>query len=163
MVLGRKEAVMARVRALRQYDGKDTLEPGFNYKMTDVQAALGLCQAARLEAFLARRRAIAARYAEAVRQAGGTPPELPSGGTHGYFRFVVQLSRSVDPVLKQADVLGIACRRPVYKPLHRYLGLSGFPEADVAWERTLSIPIYPALSDDEIERIVNAIPAMLSS
>ena len=163
MVLGRREALMARVRALRQYDEHDDPEQAFNYKMTDVQAALGLCQAARLETFLARRRAIAARYAEAVRQAGGTPPVVPIGGTHGYFRFVVQLPRSVDPVLKRADALGIACRRPVYKPLHRYLGLSGFPESDAAWERTLSIPIYPALSDDEIERIVNAIPAMLSS
>lgn len=163
MVLGRREALMARVRILRQYDGQATLEPAFNYKMTDVQAALGLCQAARLETFLARRRMIAARYAEAVRQAGGTPPMVPSGGTHGYFRFVVQLSRSVAPVLKQADKLGISCQRPVYKPLHRYLGLSGFPESDAVWERTFSIPIYPALSDDEVDRVVNAIPALLSS
>jgi len=154
---------MARVRALREYDKRDDPEQAFNYKMTDVQAALGLCQAARLETFLARRRAIAARYAEAVRHAGGTPPVVPSGGTHGYFRFVVQLPRSVDTVLKQADVLGIAFCRPVFKPIHRYLGLSGFPEADAAWKRTLSIPIYPALSDDEVDRVVNAIPALLSS
>jgi len=162
MVLGRQDALLTRIRALRQYDQRDDPEQAFNYKMTDVQAALGLCQAARLETFLARRRAIAARYAEAVRQAGETPPVVPSGGTHGYFRFVVQLSRSVVPVLKRADALGIACRRPVYKPIHRYLGLSGFPESDAAWERSLSIPIYPALSDDEVDRVVNAIPAMLS-
>jgi len=162
MVLGRQDSLLTRIRALRQYDEHDDPEQAFNYKMTDVQAALGLCQAARLKTFLGRRCAIAARYAEAVREAGGTPPVVPSGGTHGYFRFVVQLSRSVAPVLKQADALGIACRRPVYKPIHRYLGLSGFPESDAAWERTFSIPIYPALSDDEVGRVVTAIPAMLS-
>jgi dTDP-4-amino-4,6-dideoxygalactose transaminase len=163
MVLGRREALMARVRALREYDKRDDPEQAFNYKMTDVQAALGLCQAARLETFLARRRAIAARYAEAVRHAGGTPPVVPSGGTHGYFRFVVQLPRSVDTVLTRAEALGISCQRPVYKPIHRYLGLSGFPESDAAWERTLSIPLYPALSDGEVDRVVHAIPALLSS
>jgi dTDP-4-amino-4,6-dideoxygalactose transaminase len=163
MVLGRRESLIARVRALRQYDQQNTLEPTFNYKMTDVQAALGLCQAARLENFLARRCAIAARYTEAVREAGGTPPVVPSGGTHGYFRFVVRTPQPVDSFLERAEKqLRIACRRPVYKPIHRYLGLSGFPESDAAWERTLSIPIYPALSDGEVDRVVNAIPAMLS-
>lgn len=162
MVLGRVPSLIARVRAMREYDEQDTLGPAFNFKMTDVQAAIGLCQAGRLGSLLSRRRAIAARYADAVQKAGVEPPYVPPGRDHAYYRFVVRLSRPVAPVLERADACGIACRRPVYRPLHRYLGLTGFPESDAAWEHALSIPIYPALSDEESDRIVAALPELLS-
>jgi len=162
MVLGRDESLMSHIRALRQYDQQDALDPAFNYKMTDMQAALGLCQVARLDSFLARRRAIAARYHEAVRQAGLTPPLVPAGLEHGYFRYVVRLPHPVDPALDRARTLGIGCRRPVYRPIHRYLNLSSFPETDAAWERALSIPLYPALTDHEVDRVASALPAILA-
>ena len=162
MVLGHDESLMSRVRALRQYDEPDAPERAFNYKMTDMQAALGLCQVARLESFLARRRAIAARYHEAVRQADLTPPGGPAGLEHGYFRYVLRLSGPVGPALDRAHKLEIGCQRPVRLPIHRYLGLSGFPETDAAWERALSIPLYPALTDHEVERVVSALPAILA-
>jgi perosamine synthetase len=162
MVLGREESLVGRVRALRQYDEQDALDPAFNYKMTDMQAALGLCQVARLEGFLARRQAIAARYHEAVRQTGVTPPSAAPGLEHGYFRYVVRLSRPVGPALDRARALGIGCRRPIYLPIHRYLGLAGFPETDAVWERALSIPLYPALTDPEVDRIVAGLPTILA-
>ena len=162
MVLGRDESLMSRVQTLRQYDEEDALVCAFNYKMTDMQAALGLCQVARLEDFLARRRTIAARYHEAVREAGLTPPWVPAGLEHGYFRYVVRLPKPVDPALERARTLGIGCSRPVFRPIHRYLDLSGFPESDAAWERVLSIPLYPALTDHEVDRIVGALPAILA-
>ncbi|TAL12085.1 MAG: DegT/DnrJ/EryC1/StrS family aminotransferase [Nitrospirae bacterium] len=161
MVLGRSAMLLSRIRAFRQYDEQDTLTPAFNYKMTDLQAAIGLSQAKRFEAFLERRRAIARRYAEAVRKAGGEPPQVPDGYEHAYYRFVVRMPTSVGPMLQRARALGIACRRPVYRPIHRYLGLAGFPESDTAWEHTLSIPIYPALSDGEVNRVVKAVPSIL--
>lgn len=162
MVLGRDESLMGRVRTLRQYDEKDIPERAFNYKMTDMQAALGLCQVARLESFLARRQAIAARYHEAVREAGLTPPLAASGRGHGYFRYVVRLSGPVDPALDRALKRGIECRRPVEMPIHRYLGLAGFPETDAAWEQALSIPLYPVLTDHEVDRVARALPAILA-
>jgi perosamine synthetase len=162
MVLGREVSLMARVRALREYDKRNTLESAFNYKMTDFQAAIGLSQAARFKSFLERRRAIAARYAKAVQKAGVKPPCVLPGREHVYYRFVVRLSKPVTPVLKRAEARGIACRRPVDPPIHRYLGLTGFSESDAAWEHALSIPIYPALSDEEVDRIVAALPELLS-
>ena len=162
MVLGREESLVCRVQTLRQYDEQDSLERAFNYKMTDMQAALGLCQVARLESFLARRQAIAARYHKAVRQVGLTPPSAAPGLEHGYFRYVVRLSGPVGPALDRARTLGIGCRPPVFRPIHRYLGLSGFPETDAAWERALSIPLYPSLSDAEVDRIARALPTILA-
>jgi len=162
MVLGLEASLMARVRALREYDKRDTLESAFNYKMTDLQAAIGLSQAARFKSFLKRRRAIATRYAEAVQKAGVKPPCVRPGREHVYYRFVVRLSKPVTPVLKRAEARGITCRRPVDPPIHRYLGLTGFSESDAAWEHAFSIPIYPALSDEEVDRIVAALPELLS-
>ena len=162
MVLGRDASVVGRVRALRQYDEQETLEAAFNYKMTDMQAAIGLCQVARLESFLARRRAIAARYHGAVRQAGLTPPRIPAGLEHGYYRYVVRLPKAVGPALDRARALGIGCRRPVYLPIHRYLELAGFPETDAAWEQTLSVPLYPALTDHEVDRVISALPTIVA-
>ncbi len=162
MILGRDESLVGRVRAVRQYDQQDTLDQAFNYKMTDIQAALGLCQVARLESFLARRRTIAARYHEAVRQAGLTPPWVPAGLEHGYFRYVVRLPNPVGPALERGRRLGVGCQPPVYRPIHSYLGLSGFSETDAAWERALSIPLYPALTDHEVDRVVSALPAILA-
>jgi len=79
-----------------------------------------------------------------------------------YYRFVVRLPGPAAPVLERAEARGIACRRPIYRPIHRYLGLSGFPESDAAWEHALSVPIYPALSDEEVERVVAALPELLT-
>ena len=162
MVLGRDKSLVGRVRALRQYDEQDAPECAFNYKMTDLQAALGLCQVASLEGFLDRRQAIAARYHEAVRKAGLMPPLAAPGREHGYFRYVLRLSIPVGSALERARALGIGCRRPVSQPIHRYLDLSGFPETEAAWKRALSIPLYPALTDHEVDRIVGALPAIVA-
>src|SRR5437867_2010332 len=87
---------------------------------------------------------------------------LTAGQEHGYFRYVVRLPHPVDPALDRARTLGIGCRRPVYRPIHRYLNLSSFPETDAAWERALSIPLYPALTDHEVDRVASALPAILA-
>jgi dTDP-4-amino-4,6-dideoxygalactose transaminase len=52
---------------------------------------------------------------------------------------------------------GVACRKPVFKPLHRYAGLSGCPNTEWVWERAVSIPIYPSLTDYEISMIIEAV------
>ena len=49
---------------------------------------------------------------------------------------------------------GIEARRPVFRPLHRYLGLKGFPGAEEAYRRAVSIPLYLALSPADAERVV---------
>ena len=102
------------------------------------------------------------RYAEAVRRAGFEPPHVPHGREHAYYRFVVRMPMPVKPLLERAQALGIDCRRPVYRPIHQYLDLEGFPESDAAWEHTLSVPIYPALSDSEITRVVEILPSILA-
>jgi dTDP-4-amino-4,6-dideoxygalactose transaminase len=154
-------ALVARARDAREYDEREDLAERFNYKLTDLQAALGRSQLGRLAQFLARRRRVAARYRAHL---GGLPLELPpdGAGSHAYHRFVVVLDRPVEPVIAHLARRGVVARRPVFRPLHRALGLSGYPVADRLWARALSLPCYPALADDEVDRVAAALVEALS-
>ncbi len=156
-------ALIRRVRDLRDYDEREDLAPRFNYKLTDLQAALGRSQLARLDAFVARRRDIAARYARRLGRAPcGLPPD-PRGGRHVYHRFVVDLRRPVAPVIDALARRGVTARRPVFRPLHRALGRSGYPTADRLWVNLLSLPCYPALADAEVDTVAAALLEALAA
>jgi dTDP-4-amino-4,6-dideoxygalactose transaminase len=155
-------ALVERARDLRDYDEREDLGPRFNYKLTDIQAALGVSQLERFDGFLARRRAIAARYrARLARTACRLPDD--AGERHVYHRFVVGLSRPVGPVIDRLAARGIAARRPVFRPLHRALGLSGFPQAERLWAEMLSLPCYPTLSDADVETVAAALAEALAA
>jgi dTDP-4-amino-4,6-dideoxygalactose transaminase len=55
----------------------------------------------------------------------------------------------------------IVCRRPVFKPLHRYLDLSGYEVTEEVWSKAVSIPIYPSLTEIDAHRIVDAVKTIL--
>jgi dTDP-4-amino-4,6-dideoxygalactose transaminase len=149
-------ALVRRVRDARDYDEREDLVPRFNYKLTDLQAALGRSQLARLDAFVARRRAIAARYRSRL---AGARCRLPdeAGERHVYHRFVITVDRPLAPLIAALQVRGIATRRPVYRPLHRALGLDGYPEAERLWATALSLPCYPSLADAEVDVVAAAL------
>src|SRR5207253_2374975 len=89
--------------------------------------------------------ALAARYrARLVGAPCALPPEV--GPRHVFHRFVVEIERAPDAVQAALAARGVAARRPVFRPAHRALRLSGFPEADRLWQRALSIPCYPTLT-----------------
>ncbi len=154
-------ALVARVREAREYDDRPTLAPRTNAKLTDVAAALARGQLARLDAFVARRRTLAARYR--ARLAVG-PARVPAdaGRRHVYHRFVLGLDRDPAAVAQALAARGVSARRPVFRPAHRALGLPGFVEADRLWAEALSIPCYPALTDDEADRVARAVAAVLA-
>lgn len=136
---------------------------GMNYRITDLQCALGLSQMKRLDAFLARRNEIAALYRERFRD---TPVELaaaaPAGQVHGYHLVVALLPEDVSR-LRVYDAMresGIGVQVhyvPIY--WHPYYARLGFerglcPEAERAYARMLSLPVFPGLEDDDVERVV---------
>lgn len=154
------ERVVARVRATRDYDEQWALAPRFNCKLTDVAAALGRVQLARLDAFLARRRAIAARYRAALRDVPcRVPADTPD---HVYHRFVVGVGRPLDGVLARLGACGVTARRPVFRPLHVALGVDGYPEADRLWAESISLPCYPSLTDDDVDVVATALAEALA-
>jgi len=169
MVLSNEVVLLERVRSLREYDGAPALDPSsFNFKLTDFQAALGLSQLGRLSAFHERRQSLAAAYRKALSSKATVCPNVPPGRTHGYYRFVIRLPYlQADPeglmnLIGQLEQQGIHCRKPVFRPLHRYLDMPGFPHGDEADRTALSIPLYPDLTDDEVGQIVQSLVTVLA-
>jgi dTDP-4-amino-4,6-dideoxygalactose transaminase len=156
MLLSNDERILAVARDLRECDQKGDDKTRFNYKMTDVQASLGVPQLERLPEFLERRQIIASQYRARLQ---ALPVQLPFSSPNCvrvYYRYVVKGRLPAEAYLARLQALGVEARRPVFQPLHRYLGLQGFPGAEEAWEKAVSLPLYPSLSDGETERIVDA-------
>lgn len=159
MIVSNQPEVLAAVRDLRAYDEPPDGRPRFNYKMTDLQAAVGRVQLGRLPEFLGRRAAIAATYRKALADAPiALPPEVPG---RVYYRFVVRVPGGAGPALEAFARRGITCRRPVHTPLHRLLGQEGFSGSEEAWRTFLSLPCAPALTDGEVARVAEAARAIL--
>jgi dTDP-4-amino-4,6-dideoxygalactose transaminase len=74
-----------------------------------------------------------------------------------YHRFVIAVEPPLDPLIKGLEARGVQCRRPVFRPLHRALGRGEYPQAEGLWERSLSIPCYPALTDADARRVSEAL------
>ena len=139
---------------------------GFNYRITDFQCALGLSQLERLEGWVQRRNEIAAAYRE--RLAGderiGLPPAAPDGSRHGYHLFVVQvrggaaLRRRVFDGLRAAGIFVQVHYIPLYKqPFYRdTFGLppDAWPHAEDYYAGAISLPMFPTMTDDDVERAV---------
>ncbi|MBW1716362.1 MAG: DegT/DnrJ/EryC1/StrS family aminotransferase [Deltaproteobacteria bacterium] len=160
MVLSGDRGLIETVRDLRDYDEKEDYRVRFNYKITDIQAALVATRLNRLADSIDKRKQIASIYSHGLKKAGVRLPEEPEGKEHIYYRYVILLE---NPAQFMQEMLkkGIECRRPVFKPLHRYLSKPGFPASDQVWERAVSIPIYPSLTAEEAYRILDAIKTIL--
>lgn len=160
MVLSNDEALLERVRELREYDQAPSLNAAaFNCKMTDLQAAIGVAQLNQLGEFLERRASLAAVYREHLPQELFTLPTVPDGRTHVYYRFVVRLPKGLQSAddfgayLSRLAHRGVHCRKPVFRPLHRYLELPDFPASDDVDAAAISLPIHPSLNDDTVRQV----------
>ncbi|MDO9527538.1 MAG: DegT/DnrJ/EryC1/StrS family aminotransferase, partial [Syntrophales bacterium] len=160
MVLSNDDVLIRAVRDLRDYDEKESYSVRYNYKMTDIQAALGINQLKKLPSFIERRKEIAGFYDEALQGMAFPIPAVPEGREHIYYRYVV-LDRNHSDFMEAMQKKGIDCKRPVFKPLHKCLGLSGFPVTDEIFNKAVSIPIYPSLGDDEVRKIIDAMKNLL--
>jgi len=152
MVASKSPEIIARIRDLKTYDGKPADTVRYNYKMTDLQAAIGEVQLGRLNEFIRQRRKIARQYRESFKSSNLRLPV--ESDEHIYYRFVVGLEAGCDGFIRKFAQKAIGCARPVFLPIHRHLKLGGYPVTDNVWETSLSIPIYPSLDNSEIEKVI---------
>lgn len=137
-------------------------ELGYNYRLSDIHAALGIEQLKKADKGLKRRRAIARRYKEAF---AGTPVlarTAPDGFHSAYHLFVVEVERRrhVYDALRERKIFAQVHYIPIHlQPYYRRLGWKrgDMPVAERYYERCLSLPMFPALADDEQEYVINAI------
>jgi perosamine synthetase len=142
---------------------------GFNYRITDVQCALGLSQLTRVDGWVERRNEVALRYRELLAgdERVGLPPAAPAGSRHGYHLFVVQVPerRRVFEALRAAGIGVQVHYIPLYRlPYYRdVLGLpqDACPHAEAYYWGAISLPMYPGLTDADIRRVVSDLQAAL--
>ncbi len=158
-----------RVRSLRHHgwspsSGYDDMPaPAFNYRLSDVLAALGIPQLRRLDELLAARERIAAGYAERLAHLDVVLPAADPGDRHGWQAYVVQVDRR-DEVMAALRAQGIGCQIGTYA-LHRlgaYRDQGPFPGADAAFERALALPLHGRLTDGELDRVADALDKLVS-
>jgi perosamine synthetase len=142
---------------------------GFNYRLTDIQSALGRSQLAKLERFVGRRNELAARYRDLLGDIEQLelPPGAPAGQRHAHHLFVVRHRAGADARRRLYDGLrarGILTQvhyLPVYRhPWYRstYHHAEGLcPAAEDYYAGCLSLPCFPALADSELEEVATAV------
>ncbi len=168
LIAGDDPSIEARARDLLDHDNRDAYRVRFNCGLTDVQAALARLQWTALPGFVARRRAVAARYDREIRHeaikkwAGAPSPHREAErGRPCFFRYPLDLGTAArrDTVRSRLDEAGVGAKSPVFRPIHRYLGLPDgeFPHASRLQDGILSIPIYPSLTDGEADRVIEAV------
>jgi perosamine synthetase len=159
MVLSNSRGLLDRVRDLREYDQRRDPGVRYNYKMTDMQASMGLVQLGRLKEFVHRRKAIAHEYYKGFETFSVQVPARDHG--HIYYRYVVKLGEDAEPHIEALAEKGIGCALPVYTPLHRYLKIKGYPKTEEVWRQSFSIPIYPSLTEGELNRVIESVADVL--
>jgi len=141
------------------------LELGWNYRMTEMQAALGLSQMERLDAFVARRRDLADAYDAALADLPLRLPGRMEGAGSSWHLYVIRLDdptrhRAVFEALR-AEGIGVNLHYiPVHlQPYYRDLGFGpgDFPASEDYYARAISIPLHAGLTDDEQANVVSAI------
>ena len=141
------------------------LELGFNYRMTDLHAALGLSQTARLDSFVARRRELAARYDRLLADLPLQLPVAQAGAESAWHLYVVRLQleqikvsqREVFDALRAAGIGVNLHYIPVHlQPYYREQGFKDgdFPEAERYFGEALSLPLFPLLTEEQQDYVV---------
>jgi dTDP-4-amino-4,6-dideoxygalactose transaminase len=136
--------------------------PSTNYRLSDLQCAIGITQLARLDELLANRRRVAEAYSERLRGVVDIP-EADEGDEHGWQAYVVQLDGR-DEALAALREAGIEAQIGTYA-LHRlraYHDQGPFAGAEACFARALALPLHSRLSEADIDRVSAALTALVS-
>lgn len=154
----------------------EVVAEGFKYNMTDLEAALGLVQLRRLPEFMARRRRLAERFNAGLKDVRGIriPATLPYND-HGWHLYVVEINEQVCGVSRDRFIeamrehgIGTSVH---FIPLHRHplyrnkLGVKPeqFQRSEEIYQRIVSLPLYPAMRDEDADRVISAVQETLGT
>jgi len=159
---GDKE-VAERARMLRQHGASKTYSHeylGYNYRMTDMAAAMGIEQLAKLEGFIARRRENASMLTEGLRDIPGVePPRVSQRVRHVFNQYTVR-AEDRDGIRDLLEQKGVGTGIYYPKPLHRqklHWREERFREAERASKEVLSLPVHPGIGEEEINYILSSL------
>jgi perosamine synthetase len=164
MVTTDDDELAARLRPLREHGARERYRHdvlGYNFRLTDIASAIGLAQLAKLDAFNQARQRNAKRLTEALagKDRITVPLERP-GYRHVYHQYTVRIHGDRDAVQRRLGQLGIGSAVHYPIPVHRqplYVDLGygslEMPVAETLADEVLSLPVHPALSEDDLDRV----------
>lgn len=174
MVTTNSDELAERLRAFRHHGIRrradldtwayDIDQRGYNYRLTDLQAALGTSQMRKLDHFVARRNELARRYRTLLADTAEIvqPPAAPDGWMHAHHLYAVRVPdrRRVHAALRQRGI-GVQVH---YVPTYRFAAYAAeghraedHPATEAAYAGLLSLPLFPDLTDDEQDTVVTAL------
>jgi dTDP-4-amino-4,6-dideoxygalactose transaminase len=168
MVTTDDDELAARLRPLREHGARERYRHdvlGYNFRLTDIAAAIGLAQLAKIDGFNTARRRNAARLTHALAGKEGivVPTERP-GYRHVYHQYTVRIEKDRDRVQRRLREVGVGSAVHYPIPVHRqplYLDLGygslELPIAETMADEVLSLPVHPALSDFDVERVASSL------
>lgn len=150
------------------------IELGFNYRMTELQAALGISQLERLDQFVSRRHELAARYDRLLAHLPVTPPWQHPDSHSGLHLYVVRLRldqvrsthRQVFESLREQGIGVNLHYIPVHtQPYYQRMGFKwgDFPEAERYYQEAISLPMFPAMSEAQQDRVVSTLQRIVQT
>jgi perosamine synthetase len=176
MVTTNDEALATRLRLFRG-QGMDLQRRywfpviGYNYRMTNIQAAIGLAQMETIDQALSERKTLASWYDEALAPLKDhiILPPTKDWGKHVYWMYTIFLHEGTeierDGIMRQLDKLGIETR-PVFYPMHvlpPYHEDKAYPVADLWAVRGINLPTHQDLTRADVDRIANSLAAVLET
>jgi aminotransferase EvaB len=137
---------------------------GYNSRLDEVQAAILSLKLPLIEGWIARRREIASRYTEALAGSGLVLPKETAENHHVYYLYVVEHPTDRDGMLERLAKRGVNCNVSYRWPIHTMRGYAhlgyregDFPVAEAKAKRIFSLPMYPYLTDEEIDTVIDAV------
>jgi dTDP-4-amino-4,6-dideoxygalactose transaminase len=139
---------------------------GFNYRMTDIQAAVGRVQLRRLPAFLIRRINLAAHYTERIKGIPGLiPPQVPAHVRTNYQSYAVQVTDkypiSRNQLMQKLLERGISTRRGIMnahqEAAHKEIAHRGLTCSQAARDGVILLPLFAEMTIEEVDRVVDAL------
>ncbi|MSP24323.1 MAG: DegT/DnrJ/EryC1/StrS aminotransferase family protein [Myxococcales bacterium] len=183
MLVSRHQEIAARARRLRSHGmtttthdrfrthafGYDVAEVGFNYRMDELRAAIGRVQLGRVPHFSARRRQLVLRYRSALAEVRGLEiPFANHDGDHGFHVMAVLLPRagpSRPAVMQKMAERGVQTSYH-YQPIHSFTAYREegvtLPVTDAVAPRLLSLPLYPTMTDEQVDDVVRTLTESLA-
>ena len=160
-----KNHSMDRSTAIQEWE-YDVSIPGYNYRLTEMQAALGISQLARLNGFLLRRQALAKRYSDALIKFPIRLPEMVDG--HAWHLYIIRTTKR-DALFKYLKERNIVCQVH-YVPLHKFsyfkkngFANTSFPIVERYYNECLSLPLYPDLTNEDQDRVISEIESFFQT
>ncbi len=166
------ESVYSKLRMLRNHGldkgpsertgyGYDLKMLGRNYRITDIQCALGISQLKKLGSFLERRREIAGKYTEAFAKLPGIQvPHIKEDVAHAWHLYPILVPNRDEffKKMREKEILVNVHYLPVYSlTYYKNLGYGNLPITDDVSSKEISLPMFPKMTDEEVERVIRAV------